>query len=129
MSLKQEHYTGNPEVMGLIPKRSKNWLKKKKKKCLPWMQSRLLWIKSSARYINLEYNVLEKSQTSNCQYNVFTAKTINHNAWINTMNILLWTENSIIWMTCFKNSKNGKRKQGHVTFHWKTNVAYNGKSV
>ncbi len=46
-----EHGASNTKIMGSIPRESKSW--SKVKKTVTWMQCKSLWIKASAKCINV----------------------------------------------------------------------------
>ncbi len=53
-----EHGTSNAKIMGSIPRESKSW---SNVKTVTWMQCKSLWIKASAKCINVNVNVKEVS--------------------------------------------------------------------
>ncbi len=57
-----EHGASNAKIMGSIPRESKSW-SKCKKKTVTWMQCKSLWIKASAKCINVNVNVAHSIST------------------------------------------------------------------
>ncbi len=50
-----EYGASNAKIMGSIPRESKSWFNAE---TVTWMQCKSLWIKASAKYINVNVNVL-----------------------------------------------------------------------
>ncbi len=50
-----EHGASNAKIMGSIPRESKSW---SNVKTVTWMQCKSLWIKASAKCINVNVNVM-----------------------------------------------------------------------
>ncbi len=50
-----EHGASNAKIMGLIPRESKSW--SNVKKTVTWMQCKSLWIKASAKCINVNVTI------------------------------------------------------------------------
>ncbi len=63
-----EHGASNAKIMGSIPRESKSW---SKVKTVTWMQCKSLWIKASAKCINVNVNVNFTCMFSTCFYDFY----------------------------------------------------------